>query len=144
MQRQINKKNLAVAIKNINVTFLEFLQSFVENHVTKVGSSLDEQDHHIFNWIKKMYNNLQDYYDDNTIMTLSKVLEVTPEFLILNSSQKLINKFNCGYESYLRTRIINYLQSKNDIEDVIKFTTQLSTDLLNNLESRQNASNKSK
>ena len=144
MQHKINKENLAIALKKRNLTFLEFLQVFVKVHVTKGNKQLDPQETHIFDWIKKVYNNLQEHYADNTINTLSKILKVTPEFLIDNSQQDLIQEFNSGYENYLLTRFRNYTDSIKDFEHLVVLTDKFISILVSRIESVKNASIKSK
>jgi hypothetical protein len=133
MQHKINKENLAIALKKRSLTFLEFLQVFVKVHVTKGNKQLDPQETHIFDWIKKIYNNSQEHYEENTINTLCKILKVTPEFLIDNSQQDLIQEFNLGYENYLRARIINYVKSQN-IKNIKLFLENVKRDVTNYLE----------
>ncbi len=141
MQHKINKENLTIALKKSNLNYLEFLTKFVKYHVTKQNTKIDPQYNSIFTWIKNIYNNNQDYYEENTINTLSIVLRVDPKLLIQNNQ---IDVFNTDYEIFLRSRINNYLKSKTDIEAIISFSSKINTDLVNHLESHKNASNKSK
>jgi hypothetical protein len=141
MQHKINKENLAVALKKSKLNFLEFLTKFVKYHVTKGNKNIDPQDTNTFTWVKNIYNNTQDHYEENTINTLSKVLSTDLKSLIQHDQ---INLFNKDYEIFLRTRVSNYLKSKINIEDAVKFVSEISEDSINYLKSCQNASNKPK
>lgn len=131
MQHKINKENLAIALKKSNLNFLEFLNRFVKYHVTKGDKNVDPQDNNTFIWIKNIYNNNQDYYEENTINTLSKILKTDPKLLIQHDQ---INLFNADYEIFLRTRVINYLKTQNRVNIEI-FKNGINRDINNILES---------
>lgn len=130
MQHKINKKNLAIALKKNDLTFLEFLTKFVKYHVTKGDKNIDPQDTNTYTWIKNIYINNQDHYEENTINTLSKILKTDPRLLIQHDQ---IDLFNKDYEVFLRSRVSNYLKTQNT-DNIHHFLEVIKRDVLNILE----------
>lgn len=125
MQHKINKKNLSVALVKSKLNFLDFLNKFVYYHVTKEGNKINVQESSTYTWIKNIYNNNQTHYEENTINTLSKILNIDPQLLIQNSQ---IDIFNKEYEVFLRARIFNYLSTQNK-DTVENFKTHIDKDI---------------
>ena len=129
MQHKINKQNLSVALVKSKLNFLEFLNKFVYYHVTKEGNKINVQESSTYAWIKNIYNNNQTHYEENTINTLSKILNIDPPLLIQN---KQIDIFNKEYEVFLRARVFNYLSTQNS-DTVKNFKTYNDRDIATNL-----------